>query len=111
MKREILSIKFVQCTVAGPAAADNQAGKQKTMKTIYILWIRQLKRYVRSKSRMIGSLAQPLLFLISLGYGFGHVFEQAGQGSYINYLAPGIIAMSIIFSAIFMGMELIWDRQ
>jgi len=81
------------------------------MKTIYILWIRQLKRYVRSKSRMIGSLAQPLLFLISLGYGFGHVFEQAGQGSYINFLAPGIIAMSIIFSAIFMGMEIIWDRQ
>ena len=81
------------------------------MKTIYILWLRQLKRYYRSKSRMIGSLAQPLLFLVSLGYGFGHVFQQAGQGNYMNFLAPGIIAMSIIFSAIFMGMEIIWDRQ
>jgi len=81
------------------------------MKTIYILWLRQLKRYYRSKSRMIGSLAQPLLFLVSLGYGFGHVYQQAGQGSYMNFLAPGIIAMSIIFSAIFMGMEIIWDRQ
>jgi len=60
---------------------------------------------------MIGSLAQPLLFLVSLGYGFGHVFQQAGQGNYMNFLAPGIIAMSIIFSAIFMGMEIIWDRQ
>jgi ABC-2 type transport system permease protein len=81
------------------------------MKTIYILWLRQLKRYVRSKSRMIGSLGQPLLFLLALGYGFGPVFQKAGQGSYIDFLAPGIIGMSIIFSSIFSGMEIIWDRQ
>ncbi|MFA5126383.1 MAG: ABC transporter permease [Patescibacteria group bacterium] len=81
------------------------------MRTIYILWLRQLKRYVRSRSRMIGSLAQPLLFLVSLGYGFGAVFQKAGEGSYINFLAPGIIGMSIIFTSIFSGMEIIWDRQ
>lgn len=81
------------------------------MKIIYILWLRQLKRYSRSKSRIIGSLGQPLLFLISLGYGFGPVFQKAGQGNYIQFLAPGIIGMSIIFTAIFSGMEIIWDRQ
>jgi ABC-2 type transport system permease protein len=81
------------------------------MKTIYILWLRQLKRHLRSKSRIFGSLAQPLLFLLSLGYGFGSVFQRAGQGNYINFLAPGVIGMSIIFSAIFSGMEIIWDRQ
>jgi ABC-2 type transport system permease protein len=81
------------------------------MKTIYILWLRQLKRYLRSKSRIVGSLAQPLLFLLALGYGFGPVFQKAGQGSYIEFLAPGIIGMSIIFSSIFSGMEIIWDRQ
>ena len=81
------------------------------MNTIYILWLRQLKRYLRSKPRMIGSLAQPLLFLISLGYGFGAVYQKAGEGSYINFLAPGIIGMSIIFTSIFSGMEIIWDRQ
>lgn len=81
------------------------------MSTIYILWIRQLKRYLRSKPRMIGSLAQPLLFLLALGYGFGPVFQKAGQGNYIEFLAPGIIGMSIIFTAIFSGMEIIWDRQ
>ena len=81
------------------------------MKTIYILWIRQLKRYVRSKSRMIGSLAQPLLFLVSLSFGFGPVFKKAGEGNYMNFLVPGIIGMSIIFSAVFSGMEVIWDRQ
>jgi ABC-2 type transport system permease protein len=81
------------------------------MGTIYILWLRQLKRYVRSKSRMIGSLGQPLLFLVALGFGFGPIYAKAGGGNYIQFLAPGIIAMSIIFSAIFMGIEIIWDRQ
>src|SRR3989338_3123537 len=81
------------------------------MKTIYILWIRQIKRYYRSKSRIVGSLAQPLLFLVSLGFGFGPIFQRAGQGNYIEFLAPGVISMSIIFTAIFSGIELIWDRQ
>ncbi len=81
------------------------------MKTIYILWLRQLKRYSRSKSRIIGSLGQPLLFLLSLGYGFGPIFQKAGQGNYIQFLAPGIIGMSIIFTSIFSGIEIIWDRQ
>lgn len=81
------------------------------MKTIYILWLRQLKRYSRSRARIVGSLAQPLLFLLSLGYGFGPIFQRAGQGNYIEFLAPGIIGMSIIFTSIFSGMEIIWDRQ
>lgn len=81
------------------------------MEKIYILWLRQIKKYLRSKSRIVGSLGQPILFLIALGYGFASVFQKAGQGSYLNYLAPGIIAMSIIFTSMFSGMEVIWDRQ
>ncbi len=81
------------------------------MKTIYILWLRQLKHYFRSRSRMIGSLGQPLLFLLALGYGLGAVFQKAGEGNYFQFLAPGVIGMSIIFTAIFSGIELIWDRQ
>jgi len=61
------------------------------IRTIYILWLRQLKRYVRSRSRMIGSLGQPILFLLALGYGFGPVFQKAGQGNYLEFLAPGVI--------------------
>ncbi len=75
------------------------------------MWLRELKRFIRSKSRIIGSLAQPLLFLLALGYGFSAVFQEAGQGNYIQFLAPGIIGMSIIFTAIFNGMQVIWDRQ
>ncbi len=78
---------------------------------VYILWLRQLKRYVRSRARMIGSLGQPLLFLVALGFGFGPIYQQAGEGNYIQFLAPGVIAMSILFTAMFTGIEVIWDRQ
>lgn len=81
------------------------------MSTIYILWLRQLKRYFRSKARMIGSIGQPLLFLVALGFGFGPIYQKAGGGNYIQFLAPGIIAMGILFTAIFMGIEIIWDKQ
>ncbi|MCP4709790.1 MAG: ABC transporter permease [Planctomycetes bacterium] len=81
------------------------------MKTIYILWLRQLKRYYRSKARIIGSLGQPMLFLIALGYGFGPIYQKAGGGDYIQFLAPGIICMSILFTSVFSGIEIIWDRQ
>lgn len=81
------------------------------MSTIYILWLRQLKRYFRSKARMIGSAGQPLLFLVALGFGFGPIFQKAGGGNYIQFLAPGVIAMGILFTAMFMGIEIIWDKQ
>jgi ABC-2 type transport system permease protein len=81
------------------------------MKTIYILWLRQLKRYYRSKSRIIGSLGQPILFLVALGFGFGPIYAKAGGGNYIQFLTPGIIAMSTLFTATFMGIELIWDKE
>ena len=81
------------------------------MDTIYILWLRQLKKYFRSKSRIIGSLGQPLLFLVALGFGFGPIYQKAGGGNYIQFLAPGIISMSILFTAVFSGIEIIWDRQ
>jgi ABC-2 type transport system permease protein len=81
------------------------------MSVIYILWLRQLKRYSRSRARIVGSLGQPLLFLLALGFGFGSIYRQAGQGNYIQFLAPGVIAMAILFTSIFSGIELIWDRQ
>ncbi len=81
------------------------------MEVIYILWLRQLKRYIRSRARIVGSLGQPILFLVALGFGFGPIYEQAGGGNYIQFLAPGVIAMSILFTAMFSGIEVIWDRQ
>lgn len=81
------------------------------MNAIYVMWIREVKRFYRSKSRIVGALGQPILFLVALGYGLGAVFQAAGQGNYIEFLVPGIIGMSIIFTSIFNGMQVIWDRQ
>ena len=71
------------------------------MIAIYTLWLRELKKYFRSKSRIIGSLGQPILFLVALGFGLGPTFKAAGQGNYIQFLVPGIISMSILFLAVF----------
>ena len=81
------------------------------MGAIYVMWLRQIKRYWRSKARMVGSLAQPVLFLVALGFGFGPIFQKAGGGNYMEFLAPGIIAMAILFTSMFNGIDLIWDRQ
>src|SRR4026208_144150 len=81
------------------------------MSAIYILWLRELKRYSRSRAQMIASLGQPLLYLLVLGFGLGPVFEKAGQGSYLQFVAPGVIGMSVLFTSIFSGIGLLWDRQ
>lgn len=81
------------------------------MDVVYILWLRQLKRYFRSRSRVVGALGQPLLFLFALGYGFGSVFQKAGHGNYVQFLVPGVIAMTVLFTSMFNGIEIIWDRQ
>jgi ABC-2 type transport system permease protein len=78
---------------------------------IYILWLRALKRYSRSRARIVGSLGQPVLFLLALGFGLGPVFEKANEGNYFAFIAPGIVAMTVLFTSIFSGIELIWDRQ
>jgi ABC-2 type transport system permease protein len=81
------------------------------MSAIYILWLRQLKRFFRARIRILSSLGQPVLFLVSLGFGFGHLYQRAGAGNYLQYLAPGVIAMGILFPSVFSGIEIIWDRQ
>jgi ABC-2 type transport system permease protein len=81
------------------------------MSAIYILWLRELRRYTRSRVQIIASLGQPVLYLVALGFGMGAVYRQAGRGSYLQFVAPGVIAMTVLFSATFSGIALLWDRQ
>ncbi len=81
------------------------------MQSIYVLWLREIKRYLRSRAQIIASLAQPLMYLLVLGFGLGPVYAKAGGGSYLQFLAPGVIAMAVLFSAVFSGIALLWDRQ
>src|ERR1044072_7831775 len=81
------------------------------MNAIYILWLREMKRYFRNRAYIIASLGQPLLYLLGFGFGFGATFQKSGQGNYIQFLAPGVIGMTVLFSSIFSGIGLLWDRQ
>src|SRR5215831_19037491 len=81
------------------------------MSAIYILWLRQLKRYFRARIRILSALGQPVLFLVSFGFGFGPLYQRAGAGNYLQYLVPGVIVMGTLFPAVFSGIEIIWDRQ
>jgi ABC-2 type transport system permease protein len=71
-----------------------------------------MKRYLRSKSRIIGSISMPLFFLIFLGFGLNSVVQIPGQGeNYIMFLIPGMVAMSVLFTSVFSGIQIIWDKQ
>jgi len=82
------------------------------MDIIYAIWLRNVKRYVRSKSRIVGSLGMPLFFLLIMGFGLNSVvtIQNTGEG-YIQFIIPGVVAMSVLFTSVFSGIQIIWDKQ
>ncbi|MBN2251324.1 MAG: ABC transporter permease [Candidatus Altiarchaeota archaeon] len=82
------------------------------MDIVYTIWLRSMKRYIRSKSRMIGSLGMPVFFLLVLGFGLNSVVQIPGmEQGYIGFIIPGIIAMTVLFTSMFSGIQIIWDKQ
>ncbi len=85
---------------------------KKAINTVYTMWLREMLRFWRSKSRIIGALATPLFFLVILGTGFSSSFQLQGGGIFNkSYLAPGLIGMSVLFSSLMGGVSIIWDRE
>jgi ABC-2 type transport system permease protein len=79
---------------------------------IHTIWLRSIKRYLRSKSRIVGSLAMPMFFLLFLGFGLDSVVRIPGMGQgYIEFLMPGMVSMSVLFTSVFAGIQIIWDKQ
>jgi ABC-2 type transport system permease protein len=80
---------------------------------VYVLWAREMKRFVRAKSRMVGALATPLFFLAFLGLGFNRMAVPGMRTGvdYIHFLVPVILGMSLLFSSTFAGMSVLWDRE
>ena len=97
---------------AQPAPVDTRAA---SLRAIYIIWYRDILRYWRDRWRLMASLAQPLLFLVVFGSGLssslGGAFGRGSGLTYIQFMYPGIIGMSILFSAIFGAMSIVWDRE
>jgi len=78
---------------------------------IYVVLLRELKRYWRAKARIISSMAQSFFFLAIFGLGIGGFVGGFGGISYLSYLAPGIIGMGLLFGSVFSGVSVIFDRQ
>ncbi|PIU62014.1 multidrug ABC transporter permease [archaeon CG07_land_8_20_14_0_80_38_8] len=80
---------------------------------VYVLWLREMKRYVRAKSRIISSLTMPFLFLVAMGFGFRNLnIPGLGNGTdYLSFLIPGIIGMGIMTSSLMAGLSILWDRE
>ncbi len=81
------------------------------MDVMYQLWLRQVRRYWRSRSRLLGTLGQPILMLLALGYGIGAIYEKAGEGNYLEFLVPGIIAQTVLLSGVFWGIIILQDKR
>ena len=81
------------------------------LQAIYVMWLREMKRFIRSKSRILGIIIQPLFFLFILGGGLTGAVLPGMEGEYIDFLAPGVVAMAILFSSMFTGLSVLWDKQ
>jgi ABC-2 type transport system permease protein len=81
------------------------------LRGIYSLWFREIKRYLRERTRVISSFVQPLLWLIIFGAGLGSVMPITAGFSYQEFIFPGIICQTLLFTSMFMGISVIWDRQ
>lgn len=76
------------------------------------MWLRQMKRFIRSRGRLIATVVQPLFFLVILGSGLRSAVMPGMVGDdYLAFLAPGIIAMAILFSSMVTGISVLWDKQ
>jgi ABC-2 type transport system permease protein len=80
---------------------------------VYVLWLREMKRFGRARSRVLGSLVMPLFFLAFLGLGFSRMpIPGVAPGvNYVKFLVPGIIGMALLFSSTMQGLSVLWDRE
>lgn len=96
-----------------PLGGIEAASLRRELKGAYTIWYRDVLRFVRDRARVVASLAQPLLFLFVLGYGLGSSIPglAAGAVSFVQFVFPGILGMTVLFTAIFSAISIVWDRE
>ncbi len=80
-------------------------------KAIYVIVLREFKRFFRQKGRLITTIARPLIWLIIVGSGFVHLIDVESGANYIQFILPGIIGMTILFTSVFSTISVVWDRE
>ncbi len=78
---------------------------------IYVIWLREVLKFWRDKSRIITSLIQPAVWLFIMGKGLGSSFRGPGNIGYVEFMFPGVIGMTVLFTSVFSAVSIIWDRE
>ena len=78
---------------------------------VYVIVAREFKKFIREKSRLISTLARPLLWLFLIGGGMSRLVPGGQNVTYIQFIFPGILGMTILFSSIFSSISIIWDKE
>jgi ABC-2 type transport system permease protein len=86
-------------------------GLRDEIAAIAIVWRRELLRFSRNRLRMVTSLVQPLLFLFILGSGLSSMLPSSGNVNFKTFMFPGIIAMTLFFTALSSALSIVWDRE
>ena len=86
--------------------------QSETLRGTWVVAYREILRFVTERSRIVGSLAMPLLLLIVFGAGFSNVIGGMAPGiDYIQFMYPGIIAITVLTTSLFAGISVVWDRE
>lgn len=98
------------------AGVTNRADFASELRTAEMVWRREMIRFLRARSRIVGGLVQPILFLFVLGYGLGSLVGTSGAPGapafdYKKFIFPGTLAMSIVTTSIFSAISIVWDRE
>jgi len=80
------------------------------LKGVYALWYRETKVFLRERSRVISSIINPILWFIIIGGGIGSAFSFGGI-DYQTFIYPGVLIQSALFSSIFFGVYIVWDKK
>ena len=99
-----MSVRVAPVRVASGTFADD-------WRAVKVVWKRELIRFSRNKPRIVTSLAQPVLFLFVLGTGLSHLIPGATGFDFRTFMFPGVISMTILFTAIFSAVSIVWDRE
>ncbi|MBI5190973.1 MAG: ABC transporter permease [Nitrospirae bacterium] len=80
-------------------------------KAVYVITFREFKKFVRERSRLLGTMARPILWLFVVGGGLSRMVQPEGGVSYLQFIFPGMIGMTILFASIFSAISIVWDRE